>query len=102
MTNDESLKDIRKALTWIDRRQIYGMVAAVLGYGAWLYSLGRLLTLVRGTTALPDELRVVLEAAAMFVVLSAMATQFMICSYLTVMTRRVLRAIHLSAESRGL
>jgi hypothetical protein len=50
---------------------------------------------------LPEDLRVVLEAAAIFVVLSAMATQFMICSYLTVLTRRVLRAIHLSAESRG-
>jgi uncharacterized membrane protein (DUF2068 family) len=102
MTNEESLKDIRKALTWIDRRQIYGMVAAVLGYGAWLLSLGRLLTLVRGATALPEDLRAVLEAAAIFVVLSAMATQFMICSYLTVLTRRVLRAIHLSAESRRL
>ena len=48
-----------------------------------------------------EDVRVVLEAAAIFVVLSAMATQFMICSYLTVLTRRVLRAIHLSAESRG-
>ena len=102
MTNEESLKDIRKALTWIDRRQIYGMVAAVLGYTAWLFSLGRLLTLVRGATALPEDVRVVLEAAAIFVVLSAMATQFMICSYVTVLTRRVLRAIHLSAASRGI
>ena len=101
MTNEESLKDIRKALTWIDRRQIYGMVAALAGYAAWLFSLGRLLTLVRGTTALPEDLRVVLEAAAIFVVLSAMATQFMICSYMTVLTRRVLRAIHLSSASRG-
>ena len=101
MTNEESLKDIRKALTWIDRRQIYGMVAALAGYAAWLFSLGRLLTLVRASTALPEDVRVVLEAAAFFVVLSAMATQFMICSYLTVLTRRVLRAIHLSAESRG-
>ena len=77
------------------------MVAAVVGYAAWPFSLGRLLTLVRGATALPEDLRVVLGAAAIFVVLSAMATQFMICSYLTVLTRRVLRAIHLSAESRG-
>jgi len=28
------------------------MVAAVVGYAAWLFSLGRLLTLVRGATAL--------------------------------------------------
>jgi hypothetical protein len=92
------LLDVQPAL---GRYQIFGMVAALLGYAAWLYSLGRLLTLVRETTALPEDVRVVLEAAAIFVVLSAMATQFMICSYMTVLTRRVLRAIHLSVESRG-
>ena len=95
----DRLDDVGKALKWMDRRQWYGIGAVLLGYVAWFVTAGRLEHLVESAGNLPENVRELLSTAVFFALVTALATQFFVANYITIMSRRLLQAIHVASSA---
>ena len=87
--------EVTKALALIDRNQKFLVIASLAGYAVWFVATFVFINMVKQAD-LPQHVEDLLHFGAVLAMFSAMATQFMICNYITIMTRRVLRAIHLA------
>ena len=91
--------DVAKALALADRNQKYALIASLAGYAVWLAATFRFIALVQQAN-LPPDVSSLLRFGALLLLFGGFATQFMVCNYINVMARRILRAIHLLQSSK--
>lgn len=92
--------DVQKALALADRNHKLGVIASLAGYAVWLAATFRFIALVQQAN-LPPDVSSLLRFGALLLLFGGFATQFMVCHYINVMARRILRAIHLAPSSKG-
>ena len=91
--------EVTKALAIVDRNQKVAVIASLAGYAVWLVATFRFINLVEQTD-LPADVSSLLRFGALLLLFGGFATQFMVCNYINVMARRILRAIHLGQGLR--
>jgi hypothetical protein len=92
--------EVARALAITDRNQKVAMVASAAGYAVWLVATFRFINMVE-QTQLPPDVSSLLRFGALLLLFGGFATQFMVCNYINVMARRILRAIHLAQGAAG-
>ena len=91
--------DVSKALALADRNQRVTLVASLAGYVVWIAATLRFMRLA-DQSGLSAEVTSLLHFGALVLLFGGFATQFMVCNYINMMARRILRAIHL-AQTAG-
>jgi hypothetical protein len=87
--------EVAKALAISDRNQRLATIATIAGYAVWLVATFRFISLVEQTD-LPPDVSSLLRFGALLLLFGGFATQFMVCNYINIMARGILRAIHLT------
>ena len=91
--------EVTKALALADRNQRVAVIASLAGYAVWLVATFRFINLVEHAD-LPADVSSLLRFGAFLMLFGGFATQFMVCNYINLMARRILRAIHLAQGLR--
>ena len=97
----EHADDVARVLAHATRVSRLTVTASLLGYGAWIAATVWFNRVVVDQAGLAPDVKSVLRAIAMLQLLGGFATQFMVCNYVQITSRRILQAVHQLARAHG-